>query len=161
MDNSIGASPSEWATPRLAAGSLLVGGVVLLVCAAAVAPDAVGAVVIGIAGLMLLGFGAYGWLIRPRLALIAGPTPTLTITRIGGAITLSPADVERVRVLSIRRIGRRARQLEIDYIPHGHSADESRLVVFGRWDLGTDLLSVADTLADAGFPVEDVNSPRA
>lgn len=150
-------STQQWSTPRLAAGALLAAGVVLLLCAVFVASDAVGSVIIGVAGLMLLGFGAYASLIRPRLELSAGPQ--LTIRRIGGAVTLTPADVERVRLLTMRRIGRRSGQLEIDYFPagidHGAEREDSMLVVFSRWDLGTDLLDVVEALDRAGFPVED------
>lgn len=162
MDNSAELSTQQWATPRLAAGALLAAGVVLLLCAVFVASDAVGSVIIGVAGLMLLGFGAYASLIRPRLELSAGPQ--LTIRRIGGAVTLTPADVERVRLLTMRRIGRRSGQLEIDYFPAGTDHDterggtereESMLVVFSRWDLGADLLDVVDALDRAGFAVED------
>ena len=167
MDNSAKLSTQQWATPRLAAGALLAAGVVLLLCAVFVASDAVGSVIIGIAGLMLLGFGAYASLIRPRLELSAGPQ--LTIRRIGGAVTLTPADVERVRLLTMRRIGRRSGQLEIDYFPaaadhgteregterEGTEREESMLVVFSRWDLGADLLDVVDALDRAGFAVED------
>lgn len=167
MDNSAELSTQQWATPRLAAGALLAAGVLLLLCAVFVASDAVGSVIIGIAGLMLLGFGAYASLIRPRLELSAGPQ--LTIRRIGGAVTLTPADVERVRLLTMRRIGRRSGQLEIDYFPaaadhgtqregterEGTEREESMLVVFSRWDLGADLLDVVDALDRAGFAVED------
>ncbi len=162
MDNSAELSTQQWSTPRLAAGALLAAGVVLLLCAVFVASDAVGSVIIGVAGLMLLGFGAYASLIRPRLELSAGPQ--LTIRRIGGAVTLTPADVERVRLLTMRRIGRRSGQLEIDYFPAGTDHDterggtereESMLVVFSRWDLGADLLDVSEALDHAGFPVED------
>ena len=162
MDNSAELSTQQWATPRLAAGALLAAGVVLLLCAVFVASDAVGSVIIGVAGLMLLGFGAYASLIRPRLELSAGPQ--LTIRRIGGAVTLTPADVERVRLLTMRRIGRRSGQLEIDYFPaaadhgterEGTEREESMLVVFSRWDLGADLLDVVDALDRAGFAVED------
>ncbi|WHU46941.1 PH domain-containing protein [Gordonia sp. L191] len=157
MDNSADLSTQQWATPRLAAGALLAAGVVLLLCAVFVASDAVGSVIIGVAGLMLLGFGAYASLIRPRLELSAGPR--LTIRRIGGAVTLAPADVERVRLLTMRRIGRRSGQLEIDYLPagadRGTEREESMLVVFSRWDLGADLLDVVEALDRAGFPVED------
>ncbi|RPA64714.1 PH domain-containing protein [Gordonia oryzae] len=154
MDNPADLSTRQWATPRPAAAALLAAGVVLLLCAVVVASDAVGSVIIGVAGLMLLGFGAYASLIRPRLELSAGPQ--LTIRRIGGAVTLTPADVERVRLLTMRRIGRRSGQLEIDYIPAGtESSEESMLVVFSRWDLGADLLEVSEALHHAGFPVTD------
>ncbi|MGC4934484.1 PH domain-containing protein [Gordonia sp. DT30] len=166
MDNSAELSTQQWATPKPAVGALLAGGIALLLCAGFVAPDAAGSVIIGIAGLLLLGFGTYASLIRPRLAVSAGPAPTLTIRRIGGAVTLTPADVERVRILTMRRIGRRSGQLEIDYCRGGSAVgraagqdstppEDTTLAVFGRWDLGTDLLDVADALAAAGFLVEN------
>ncbi|MEP9393189.1 PH domain-containing protein [Gordonia sp. VNQ95] len=155
MDNSADSSTRAWATPMPAVAALLVGGAALLLCAILVSTDAAGRTIMAIAGAMLLGFGAYAALIRPRLSVTSGPSPTLTIRRIGGEITLTPAEVERIRILSMRRIGRRSGQLEIDY---GPADSEPKLIVFSRWDLGADLLDVVDALADAGYPVED--SPR-
>lgn len=168
MDNSdissgTAAVDHAWSTPRPAAAALIAAGVALLVVGAFTASDAVGLLLIGIAGLLLTGFGAYALLIRPRLALRAGPAPTVTIRTIGGTREYPRDRVERIRLLSMRRIGRRVGQLEFDVLPDGVSPagtgpelrDDTRLIVFSRWDLGADLLDVADAFRAAGFDVED------
>jgi hypothetical protein len=53
-------------------------------------------------------------------------------------------DIAIIRITEFRRIGRKVRLLEID------TADD-RLLVFTRWDLGTDPLNVLDALTDAGY----------
>lgn len=173
-DDPSGENPAEtsWATPRPAAGALLGGGVVLLGCALLVAADPAGMVLMAVAGLLLLGFGGYAWSIRPRLALTVAPAPVLSVRTLRGTVTLRPDQVERVRVLTLRRIGRRSGQLEIDFAPDTDAIDpasgaegpdgfgtdgfkqDSRLAVFGRWDLGADPVDVAAALQRAGFPVE-------
>ena len=49
------------------------------------------------------------------------------------------ADIKIIRITEFRRIGRKMRLLEID-------ANDGRLFVFSRWDLGTDPLDVLDAL---------------
>ena len=56
----------------------------------------------------------------------------------------APRRRQRIRITEFRRIGRKARLLEID------TADD-RLLVFTRWDLGTDPLNVLDALTAAGY----------
>ncbi|GAA1483149.1 PH domain-containing protein [Gordonia sinesedis] len=156
----------EWATPRPAGAALLVGGLALIVAGAFAASDPVGLTLIGVAGLMLAAFGTYALLVRPRLALSGGPVPELTVRTIAGTRVYPRDRVERIRLLSMRRVGRRVGQLELDVLADDAPAvpaentdtglrDDTRLVVFSRWDLGADLLDVADALRAAGFPVED------
>ncbi|GAC66748.1 PH domain-containing protein [Gordonia soli] len=174
MDNSADPSTHEWSPSPIAGGALGVGGVIVLV-ATVFAGDPAGMVLLGVAGVLLLGFAAHALLIRPRLALTVGvgSPSTLTIRTLTGRRTVTPADVERVRLLSFRRIGRRVPQIEFDLLPDGAEAsphpvdgrdadaespalrEDTRLVVFGRWDLGSDLRDVADELRRAGFPVEE------
>lgn len=54
------------------------------------------------------------------------------------------SDVASVRITEFRRIGRKTRLLELD------TADD-QLLVFTRWDLGTDPIDVLDALTDAGY----------
>lgn len=172
MDNSPPSTTTRWSTPAPAVAALLVGGIALLLCAVLLSTDATGRALMAIAGLMVTGFGAYAAIIRPRLALTTGDVPALAIRTIGGSTTLTPADVLRVRVLTLRRIGRRSGQLEIDFAvdnrsvdnvdnfgetanPRDDSDDLSRLAVFSRWDLGADIVEVAEEIGRAGFPVDD------
>ena len=57
---------------------------------------------------------------------------------------LRRADIKLIRITEFRRIGRKTRLLEIDTV-------DDRLLVFTRWDLGTDPLHVLDALTAAGF----------
>jgi hypothetical protein len=62
-----------------------------------------------------------------------------------GTQVLGRHDVAKIRITEFRRIGRKVRLLEIDTV-----ADD-RLLVFTRWDLGTDPLEVLDALTAAGY----------
>jgi hypothetical protein len=57
---------------------------------------------------------------------------------------MRPDQVKIVRITEFRRLGRKVRLLEID------TADD-RLLVFSRWDLGTEPLEVLDVLTAAGY----------
>jgi len=57
---------------------------------------------------------------------------------------LTHADIASVRITEFRRIARRVRLLELD------TADD-QLLVFTRWDLGTDPIDVLDALTEAGY----------
>lgn len=159
MDNSVDRS---WATRRAAAFALCAGGLILLGAAVLAAPDAVGLLMMGVAGVLLISFGGYALIIRPRLAIDDATPPRLVIRTIGGTRTYAPEEVDRIRLLSLRRVGRRVGQLEFDLLPEAPVAhagsgprEDTKLVVFSRWDLGADLLGVADELRRAGFDVED------
>ena len=125
------------------AGIVALGGLGLLLAAIGVTgvTDAPGRFLSVVAATGLLVFATMSWRARPKLAIteaglvLRGPFSTRTLTR---------ADITRIRITEIRRIGRRVRLLEID------SADD-RLSVFTRWDLGTDPLNVLDALTAAGY----------
>ncbi|MFW0783702.1 PH domain-containing protein [Gordonia sp. CPCC 206044] len=164
MDNSADLSTRTWSTPRGAGIAMAVGGVILIVGAALTAADPVGLVLLGLAGLLLLAFAAYALLVRPRLALAArADGPAVIVRTLRGSHVYPQVRVHRVRVLDFRRIGRRSGQLELEILPAGampsatpdELRDDTRLIVFGRWDLGADVGEVADELARAGFAVEN------
>ncbi|GAC02308.1 hypothetical protein GONAM_52_00540 [Gordonia namibiensis NBRC 108229] len=165
MDNSADFSTHAWSTPVGAGVAGCVGGVILLGGAVVVSNDPAGSVLMGIAGVLLFALGVYTLLVRPRLELTAGHPATLTVRGLTGRRSYTPDRVERIRLLSMRRVGRRVGQLEIDVLddnaetsrPDGSDGprDDTRLLVFSRWDLGTDLLSVVDALRAAGFHVDD------
>ncbi|GAB92201.1 hypothetical protein GORHZ_167_00200 [Gordonia rhizosphera NBRC 16068] len=152
---------------------MAVGGVILLIGAVLTASDPVGLLLMGLAGLLLLGFSAYAFVMRPRLAVsfddtttgegTFGGQPTLTMRTLGGTHTYPADRIDRIRVLDFRRIGRRTGQLEIDVLTEGAPThadgdgprEDTRLLVFSRWDLGADLGEVAEDLRRAGFTVED------
>lgn len=168
MDNSVDGSTAAWSTPR-AAGLAMAGGGLILLVAAVVVGDPVGALMLGVAGVLLLAFAAAALLIRPRLAVVdvAGQT-ALRIRTITGAQVYPPERIDRIRVLDFRRVGRRSGHLEFDLLHDDAPTDSTddlrddvRLVVFGRWDLGTDVRDVAEELRLHGFDVEDARDSPA
>lgn len=54
------------------------------------------------------------------------------------------ADIKIIRITEFRRLGRKVRFLEVE------TADDS-LVLFSRWDLGTEPLEVLDALTEVGY----------
>lgn len=110
--------------------------------AVTVVTDAPGRVLAGIAAAGLLAFATMSWRARPKLAISCHG---LVVKGWFGAHTLQRQDVAKIRITEFRRIGRKVRLLEIDTV-----ADD-RLLVFTRWDLGTDPLDVLDALTAAGY----------
>ena len=53
-------------------------------------------------------------------------------------------DIKIIRITEFRRFGRKVRLLEVEQADGG-------LVIFSRWDLGTDPLDVLDALTAAGY----------
>ncbi len=155
---------ASWSTPLAFGYALLIGAAVLVVGTLATGIDAIGMVLVLVAALGLVFFGVSALRLRPRLAVHDN---LLTVRTLTGQRSYPPEEVYRIRVLSLRHIGRRSSQLELDLANdaatsrddeesrrRGLPPADSRLVVFGRWDLGDDPHAVADVLAAAGFPVE-------
>jgi Bacterial PH domain len=103
--------------------------------------DAAGRILVGVAAVGLILFASMSWRARPKLAIsddglvIRGWTRTNLLRR---------GDIKIVRITEFRRLARKVRLLEID-------TTDDRLLVFTRWDLGTDPLNVLDALTDAGY----------
>jgi hypothetical protein len=103
--------------------------------------DPPGRLLVGIAAVGLVVFAGFSFRARPRLA----------ITDSGLAIrgwlrtTILPKSAIRlIRITEFRRLARKVRLLEIDTV-------DDRLMVFSRWDLGTDPIDVLDALTEAGY----------
>ncbi len=143
MDNSAHGVTTSWSTPRIAGVALVVGGVVLGVAAIASSADPGGAVIMGVAALLLLVTGAVALVVRPRL--VVAPS-RMRIRTLRGDSEYTPSEIERIRVVSTARLGRKVPTLEFD-LPG------DRLVVLGRWDLGTHPEDVIAALEQAGFRV--------
>jgi len=103
--------------------------------------DAPGRVMTGIAAAGLILFAGATWRARPKLAI----TPDGLVIR-GWFRTqlLQRPDIKIIRITEFRRLARKMRLLEVETVDGG-------LVVFSRWDLGTEPLGVLDTLTDAGY----------
>ena len=106
-----------------------------------VVTDPPGRLLLGIAGAGLILFAGGTWRSRPKLAITADG---LQVRGWIGAAQLRRPDIKIIRITEFRRLGRKMRLLEID-------ANDDRLFVFSRWDLGTDPLDVLDVLTARGY----------
>ena len=100
-----------------------------------------GRILAGIAAVGLILFAGLTWRARPKLAI----TPDGLVIR-GWFRTqiLQHADIKIIRITEFRRHGRNVRLLEVETVDGG-------LVLFSRWDLGTEPLGVLDALTAAGY----------
>ncbi|MFE1594592.1 PH domain-containing protein [Nocardia sp. NPDC058705] len=140
------AQPVSWSTP--VAGLLAVtGGGLLLVVVAILAQDGPSRLLVGLAAVAVLAMAALGIRQRPRLTMIPGSAPRLVVGTLTGSQEYPLDRIDRIRMVSYRRIGRKTAMLEVD-VRHD---DTERLLIFGRWDLGTNPHDVYDTLVVNGF----------
>ncbi|MGY0502450.1 PH domain-containing protein [Nocardia sp. FBN12] len=140
------AQPVSWSTP--VAGLLAVtGGGILLVVLAILAQDGPSRLLVGIAAVAVLAMSALGLRQRPRLTMVPGSEPRLVVGTLTGPQEYPLDRIDRIRMVSYRRIGRKTAMLEID-VQHD---DTERLLIFGRWDLGTNPHDVYDALVVNGF----------
>lgn len=130
-----------WTTPLPALIVVAIGGVILAV-AAVVAADAAGKLLLGVAAVAMLVLAALGIRQRPRLAVVPGEQPLLVLRGLSGVTEYTRDQILRARVVGYRRLGRKSPMLEIDV---DHLGTE-RLLIFGRWDLGTSPEEVYETL---------------
>jgi hypothetical protein len=106
-----------------------------------VVTDPPGRILLGISAVGLILFALGTWRARPKLAI----TPDgLVIRGWLSTVKLARADIKIIRITEFRRIGRKVRLLEID-------ANDGRLIVLTRWDLGADPLAVLDELTARGY----------
>jgi hypothetical protein len=140
---------TQW-EPRVAgiAGCGL-AGIFMAIASVTVVTDAPGRVMAGVAGAGLLLFAGASWRARPKLAI----TPDgLTVRGWFRTQVLRRSDIKIIRITEFRRLGRKVRFLEIE------KADDG-LVLFSRWDLGTEPLDVLDALTAAGYAGRNGTEP--
>ncbi|MFC4123961.1 PH domain-containing protein [Nocardia rhizosphaerae] len=143
MDSPGGTS---WTTPT--AGLIAVsGGGLILVVAAILANDGPSRLLVGLAAVAVLAMAVLAFRQRPRLTMIGGAAPRLIVGTLTGPKEYPLDRIDRIRMVSYRRIGRKSSMLEID-VRH---EDSERLLIFGRWDLGTNPHDVYDALVVNGF----------
>ena len=133
---------TQWGPPTVGLVGCAAIGLTMAVAAVTVVTDLPGRVLAGIAAAGLILFATLSWRARPKLAIT---DDGLEYRGWFGTRVLTPADVAAVRITEFRRLARKVRLLEID------TAADDRLLVFTRWDLGTDPLNVLDALTDAGY----------
>ena len=132
---------TEWSPPTLGIAACAMIGLILAIAAVTLITDAPGRILVGVAAVGLLLFASLSWRARPKLAinddglLIRGWSRTNLLRR---------GDIKIIRITEFRRLARKVRLLEID-------TTDDRLMVFTRWDLGTDPLNVLDALTAAGY----------
>src|SRR5882762_9947860 len=136
---------TEWgpSTAGIAACGLL--GLAMAGAVVTVVTDAPGRILGGIAAAGLIAFASMSWRARPKLAI----TPDGLVVR-GWLRTqiLRRDDIAKIRITEFRRIGRKVHLLEIDTVADDH------LLVFTRWDLGTNPLDVLDALPTRATPAD-------
>jgi hypothetical protein len=132
---------TEWSPPAAGIAACGVFGLILAIGAVTLITDAPGRILVGIAAAGLLVFASLSWRARPKLAISDGG---LVIRGWSRTNLLPRSDIKLIRITEFRRIARKVRLLEID-------TTDDRLLVFTRWDLGTDPLDVLDALTAAGY----------
>jgi hypothetical protein len=132
---------TEWSPSAAGIAACGAFGLILAIGAVTLITDAPGRILVGIAAAGLLVFASLSWRARPRLAISDGG---LVIRGWSRTNLLPRSDIKLIRITEFRRIARKVRLLEID-------TTDDRLLVFTRWDLGTDPLDVLDALTAAGY----------
>ena len=132
---------TEWSPPALGIAACGIFGLILAIGAVTLITDAPGRILVGIAAAGLLVFASLSWRARPKLAISDDGLLTRGWSR---SHVLRHGDIKIIRITEFRRLARRVRLLEID-------TTDGRLLVYTRWDLGTDPLNVLDALTAAGY----------
>jgi Bacterial PH domain len=132
---------TEWSPSSFGIAACGVLGLILATAAVTLVTDAPGRTLVGIAAAGLLAFASLSWRARPKLAISDDGLVTRGWWR---ANMLRRSDIKLVRITEFRRLARKVRLLEIETF-------DDRLLVFTRWDLGTDPLDVLDALTASGY----------
>ena len=132
---------TKWSPPALGIAACGIFGLILAIGAVTLITDAPGRILVGIAAAGLLVFASLSWRARPKLAISDDGLLTRGWSR---SHVLRHGDIKIIRITEFRRLARKVRLLEID-------TTDGRLLVYTRWDLGTDPLNVLDALTAAGY----------
>jgi Bacterial PH domain len=132
---------TEWSPPAAGIAACGVLGLILAIAAVTIITEPPGRILVGVAAAGLLVFASVSWRCRPKLAI----SDDGLLTRGWSRVNLLPrSNIKIIRITEFRRLARKVRLLEID-------TTDDRLLVFTRWDLGTDPLNVLDALTAAGY----------
>jgi hypothetical protein len=132
---------TEWSPSPIGIAACGIFGLILAIGAVTLITDAPGRILVGIAAVGLILFASFSWRARPKLAISDDGLVTRGWSRTN---LMRPTDIKSIRITEFRRLARKVRLLEID-------TTDDRLLVFTRWDLGTDPLNVLDALTAAGY----------
>ncbi|MEB4209244.1 PH domain-containing protein [Mycobacterium sp. 94-17] len=132
---------TQWQPHTAGIAGCGVAGILMAISAVTVVTDPPGRVLAGVAAAGLIMFAGVSWYARPKLAI----TPEGLLLR-GWFRTqlLRHPDIKIIRIIEFRRFGRKTRLLEVETVGED-------LVLFSRWDLGTDPVDVLDALTAAGY----------
>lgn len=132
---------TQWAPPAAGIAGCGVAGVVMAIASVTAVTDPPGRIITLIAATGLVLFAGLTWRARPKLAI----TPDgLALRGWFRTQLLRQSDIKIIRITEFRRYARTVRLLEVETVGGG-------LVLFSRWDLGTDPLKVLDALTAAGY----------
>ncbi|MGB6207501.1 PH domain-containing protein [Mycobacterium sp.] len=132
---------TQWSPSSTGIAACGIAGIVMAIACVTVVTDPPGRLLLGISAAGLILFASASWRARPKLAI------TSDGLRVRGWLRtqlLRRAEIKIIRITEFRRIGRKMRLLEID-------AEDGRLLIFSRWDLGADPLQVLDVLTAHGY----------
>ena len=132
---------TSWGPSTAAVAACGAAGIVMAIAAVILVTDGPGRVLVGVAAAGLLIFAGFSFRARPRLAIAPDG---LTVRGWWGTRVLSRSQIKLIRITEFRRLARKVRLLEVD-------TTDGRLIVFSRWDLGTDPIDVLDALTSAGY----------
>jgi hypothetical protein len=132
---------TSWSPPAAGIAACGILGLILAIGDVMLITDLPGRILIGIAAAGLILFATMSWRARPKLAITEEGLEHRGWWR---TTLLRHSDIKLIRITEFRRIARKVRLLEVDLT-------DDRLLVFTRWDLGTDPLDVLDALTAAGY----------
>ncbi len=132
---------TSWGPRSAGIAAYGLGGVVMAIACVTLVTDPPGRVLSGVAAVGLILFAGLSWRARPKLAI----TPAGLAVRSWFRTQLfRRSDIKIIRINEFRRHTRKVRLLELETVDGG-------LVIFSRWDLGTQPLEVLDALTDEGY----------
>ncbi|MBS4728102.1 PH domain-containing protein [Mycobacterium sp. SM1] len=132
---------TQWAPRKTEVAGCGAAGAVLAIMSVILVTDPPGRLLTAVAAVGLILFAGASGRARPKLAI----TPEGLLARSWSrARVVQRTEIKVIRITEFHRIGRKVRLLEIE-------TSDGRLLIFSRWDLGTDPLNVLDALTAAGY----------
>ena len=132
---------TSWGPSPAGVAGCGVVGVVMAIACVTVVTDLPGRFLTGVAAAGLILFAGLSWRARPKLAI----TPDgLALKGWFRTQLFQHSDIKIIRITEFRRYARKVRLLELE-------TARGALVIFSRWDLGTEPLEVLDALTEAGY----------
>ena len=132
---------TEWGPPPAGIAGCGIVGVLMAIACVTLVTDPPGRILTGIAAVGLILFAGLSWRARPKLAI----TPAgLALRGWFRTQLFRRSDIKIIRITEFRRYARKVRLLELETVSGG-------LMIFSRWDLGTEPLEVLDALTAAGY----------